>query len=63
MRVYLDNCCPNRPYDDQAQLVVQREPFDYTEWRQDLFKDVPLEKLLQDAMDFRTGQRKGEPHV
>jgi len=25
MRVYLDNCCFNRPYDDQAQLVVRLE--------------------------------------
>lgn len=25
MRVYLDNCCFNRPYDDQSQLKVQME--------------------------------------
>jgi len=24
-RIYLDNCCFNRPYDDQAQLLVQLE--------------------------------------
>lgn len=22
MRIYLDNCCYNRPFDDQAQLCV-----------------------------------------
>jgi len=25
MRVYLDNCCYNRPFDDQAQLKVRLE--------------------------------------
>ena len=32
-----------------------REPFDYTEseWRQDLFKDVPLEEFLKNAHDYR----------
>ena len=29
MRVYLDNCCYNRPFDDQSQ----GDTFDYTEWR------------------------------
>jgi hypothetical protein len=23
--------------------LIQREPFDYTEWRQDIFNDMPLE--------------------
>lgn len=25
MRVYLDNCCYNRPFDDQTQLKVRLE--------------------------------------
>ena len=25
MRVYLDNCCYNRPYDNQGQLAVRLE--------------------------------------
>ena len=25
MRIYLDNCCYNRPYDDQSQLTVGLE--------------------------------------
>ena len=25
MRVYLDNCCYNRPYDDQSQLTISLE--------------------------------------
>lgn len=25
MRIYLDNCCYNRPYDDQTQLRISLE--------------------------------------
>ena len=25
MRIYLDNCCFNRPYDDQSQLRISLE--------------------------------------
>ena len=25
LRVYLDNCCYNRPYDDQSQLRIELE--------------------------------------
>lgn len=25
MRIYLDNCCYNRPYDDLSQLIVSLE--------------------------------------
>ena len=33
--------------------LMIREPFNYTEWQRSLFKDVPLDKFLKDAMDFR----------
>jgi hypothetical protein len=33
--------------------LMRREPFDYTEWQRDLFKDVPLDKLLRDAAQYR----------
>lgn len=45
MRIYLDMCCYNRPYDPQEQLTVAmetqsklhililREKLDYTRWR------------------------------
>ncbi|MCL2819676.1 MAG: type II toxin-antitoxin system RelE/ParE family toxin [Oscillospiraceae bacterium] len=38
--------------------LLRREPFDYTEWRQGLFADVPLEKFLQDAQNFRDSMDK-----
>jgi len=36
--------------------LIIREPFDYTEWQRSLYKDVPLEVFLKDAMDFRLNQ-------
>ena len=33
--------------------LLRREPFDYTEWRQGLFKDVPLDKFFSDAQAYR----------
>ena len=33
--------------------LMQREPFDYTEWQRELYRDVPLETFLQNANDFR----------
>jgi hypothetical protein len=33
--------------------VIKREPFDYTEWRKNLFQDVPLEMFLKNAADFQ----------
>ena len=56
MRVYLDNCCYNRPFDDQENLAVALETFaklqiqaqiDYTEWRQNQFEDLSLEELAR----------------
>jgi len=33
--------------------LMLREPFDYTKWQRKLYKDVPLDDFLKDAMDFR----------
>ena len=32
--------------------LIQREPFDYTEWRKNLFDDVPVDKFLEDAQRY-----------
>jgi len=32
--------------------LIQREPFDYTEWRQHLFENVPLETFLENAQRY-----------
>lgn len=33
--------------------LIQREPFDYTKWRQDLDEDLSLEEISINAMKFR----------
>lgn len=33
--------------------LIQREPFDYTKWRQDLDEDLSLEEISQKAMVYR----------
>lgn len=33
--------------------LVRRETFDYTQWRQGLYKDVPLDTFLRDAQRYR----------
>jgi len=64
-RLYLDNCCFNRPYDDQSNLLNRMETEaklfiqeDYTEWQRNLYKDVPLNDFLNRAMEFRKQQAK-----
>ena len=81
MRLYLDNCCFNRPFDDQSMTakadaeikvlgfeilsrhlglveterfisLLQRERFDYTPWRQNLFATLSGEEISRRAMEF-----------
>lgn len=58
MRVYLDNCCFNRSYDDQSYLRIslksqERERFDYTKWHQEYFaQDESVESFLQKASNY-----------
>lgn len=33
--------------------LIQREPFDYTKWRQDLDEDVSLEDISNKAMAYQ----------
>ncbi|MBQ7515378.1 MAG: hypothetical protein IJS96_03770 [Schwartzia sp.] len=56
MRVYLDNCCYNRPYKTNLFIPARlRERFDYTKWRQTLADDVKtfndLDRLLERTRD------------
>ena len=36
-------------------MLLRRDQFDYTQWRQGLFKDVPLDTFLKDAQKYRDG--------
>ncbi len=33
--------------------LIQREPFDYTKWRDDLDEDLSIEEISQKAMKLR----------
>ena len=34
-------------------MLIQKEPFDYTEWQRDLFSDMTVEELSQKAAEYR----------
>ena len=38
--------------------LIQREPFDYTEWRQGLFKNMPLDTFLENAKKYSESLEK-----
>lgn len=33
--------------------LILREPFDYTKWQKDLWKDKTIEQLSKEAMDYK----------
>jgi hypothetical protein len=41
--------------------IIKREPFDYTKWREDLFKDVPLDEFLNKAAEARAAKQEARP--
>jgi len=51
MKILAENLGPVKA--ERFITLMIREPFDYTEWQRDLFKDVPLDNFLKDAMEFR----------
>ena len=56
MRVYLDNCCYNRPFDDQSQ-VLNPNTFDYTEWRRNnLFQGESVDSLCDKIEAFQASR-------
>lgn len=38
--------------------LMNKEPFDYTEWQRNLFEDMTIEELSRKAMENRLGKRK-----
>lgn len=59
MRVYLDNCCYNRPYDDQTQIIVALE----TQAKlhiQEHVKDGQLELIGSYILDYEISRNPYE---
>ena len=38
-------------------MLIQKDTFDYTKWRENLFDDLTLEELSQKAKDYRLNQQ------
>jgi hypothetical protein len=60
MKIYLDNCCFNRPFDDQSHLRIRLEAEaklgsgdDYTQWRQRMDEERTLDEISRKAMELR----------
>ena len=59
MKVYLDNCCFNRPYDDQSSLIIQLE----TEAKlhvQELIRQGKISLLWSFFLDYENGENPFE---
>lgn len=59
MRVYLDNCCFNRPYDDQSYMSISLEAQAKLHV-QDLIRSGKLEMTTSYMLDFENGQNPYE---
>ena len=59
MRVYLDNCCYNRPFDEQAQLRVRLE----TEAKMEVQSQMRLGILEYVWSEMLTGEVCDSPYI
>ena len=57
MRIYFDNCCYNRPFDDQAQIKVLLETLAKLDIQQRMRNGV-LEYAWSSALDFEIKKSK-----
>ena len=57
MRVYLDNCCYNRPFDEQAQLRVVLETLAKLNIQQQM-RDGVLEYIWSSVLDFEISKSR-----
>lgn len=54
MRVYLDNCCFNRPFDDQSSLIIHLET-EAKLYVQELIRQGELELVWSFVLDYENG--------
>lgn len=55
MKIYLDNCCFNRPYDDQTQIRISLET-QAKLYVQDLVKNKKLDPVTSYVLWYENGQ-------
>lgn len=56
VKIYLDNCCYNRPYDDQSQLRIHQEA-EAKLYVQDKIAKGELELVTSFMLDFENAHR------
>jgi hypothetical protein len=39
-------------------MLIQKEPFDYTQWQENLFEDMSIDEISQKATEHRENNRK-----
>jgi predicted nucleic acid-binding protein len=59
MRIYLDNCCFNRPYDEQLQAKIKLET-EAKQFIQDLVKLNEIELLWSYVLDFENSRNSSD---
>lgn len=57
LKIYLDNCCYNRPYDDQSQIRISLET-QAKLYIQGLIKDKQIELVTSYMLDYENGKNK-----
>jgi len=40
-------------------MLIQKEPFDYTKWQENLFENMTIEEISKKASDYRKGGATG----
>lgn len=61
MKIYLDLCCFNRPYDDQSQIRIRIETEAKVALQQKI-KDAECELLWSSILDFECAKNPFEEH-
>ena len=57
LKIYLDNCCYNRPYDDQSQIRISLET-QAKLYIQNLVKDKQIELVTSYILEYENGKNK-----
>lgn len=57
MRIYLDNCCYNRPYDDQSQIRIHLET-EAKLYIQEMVKNGELELVSSYVLAYENGRNR-----
>ena len=38
---------------ERFMMLIQKEPFDYTKWQENLFEDMSIKEISQKASEYR----------